>query len=206
MLDSLTSRNHRDFHARYHDTFCFLTSKENNERKLVHITDVTDDRVYFRQDESEMRFHANIDAGVMFDFIPVDHGWYNAHNSAPMLLERVPARQWKRGISRQNTNVTVLVNNAGRYGGPLTSVRPSFMVLNSIFTNPQPYRFDPTQKYGSAFSKHFVLTPTGKVMFYRAEIGEFDGKSITLHNDLVSQEVRDALRRSGSNTEVVVNG
>lgn len=205
MLDTMTSRNHRDFHARYHDTFCFLTAKDTNDRKLVHITDVTDDRVYFRQDEADMRFHANIDAGVMFDFIPVDHGWYNTAGAAPVLLERVPARQWKRGISRQNTSVTVLSSDQGIYRGPLMSARPSFTVLNAIFVNPQPYRFDPTQKYGSAFSKHFVLTPSGKVMFYRAEIGSFDGKRITLNDDLVIQEVRDALRRCNSNTEVVAD-
>lgn len=206
MLDTMTSRNHRDFNARYMDTFGFLTQGSPPTRKLVHIVDANEERVYFKQDDSEMKFHANCDAGVMFEFIPVDHGWYNVARGAPVLLERVPARQWKRGISRSNTCIYALQDTKENRYSSLNPIRPSFTVLNAVFTQPVPYAFDPERKTGVAFSKHFVLTPAKKVMFYRAEIGAFDGTRIVLDSSIVEQEVRDALRRCGATTEVIVNG
>jgi hypothetical protein len=193
MRDSLTSSNHRDFGARYSQTFGWLVTGE--KKQFVYLQEVEDSRIYFTINNSSTRFHARMDAGVMFEFLPVNHGWFNTDDHQTYLLQRVPARQWKRGISIGNTQVGFLDLPGARN-------EPTFDVLERIFSSKVGYSSPITSR--GAISKHFAINKAGNVLFYNTPVGVYDPKGvIKLDNSLVRQELTDLLRRRGESNIVV---
>jgi hypothetical protein len=189
MRDSLTSANHRDFGARYAGTYGWLVKPTGN--MFVYLEDVENLRIHFKVFGSDHRYHAKIDAGVEFEFVPVDHGWFNTDDEdESYLLERVPARQWKRGIAQTNTIWYSLKE-------PTYSNTIRFDILNQIFTSKAGYRRSIT--WGTALSKHFAIDKWGIMWFYREKIGVYNKAEnlISLNTDLVRQELVDLLRRRG---------
>ena len=188
MLDTLTSINYRDFGPRYTHTFGWLHNGDT--RKLVYVLRTEDSKVFFT-DQTGMEYHAKIDAGVMFEFIPVDHGWFNASNGDAYLLSRTPARQWKRGISDSNTTMTSL--------NTLRLIGLNYNSLSNIFNDQFDERNYPRTFGAGALSKHFALRrhPYNQLYMYDRMIGTLDGDTIVLASSLFEQELTDLITRNG---------
>lgn len=194
MLERYTHENMRDFGPRYVDTYGFLL-KNNGSKKLIYITENTRDAVYFRTEEAGMLYHANIDSHIEFEFIQVDRGFFTADDGCVYLLTRVPARQWKRGIGRNNTSVMQLTSVG------LMPIKLSLPLLNSIFSVEIGYSWEYVKEgqQQMALSRHFAMNDRD-LFFYETPIGKVDHTShvITVNGSYsVTQELNDAIRRNG---------
>lgn len=188
MIDSYTSSNHHDFNARYAGTYGWLLSdKVSGERSFVHLIEADGERLTFDMGGS-LVYNTNINSGVRFQFIPVSRGWFASKDGRVLFLERIPARQWKRGISSQNTTV--------RDSNGLMGVKLTYAVLSDIFTKDDhrsPYK--PSEPY--CISQHFAINPYNQVYCFNIHVGDLKGNTITLNDTLsVAQELRDAIRRA----------
>lgn len=195
MLDSYTDENAPDFNQRYVGTYGWMV--RDGKKQFVYLTDTDEDHLYFNKGRGTT-FNVKINSGIMFEFIPVDRGWYTSTDGTNYFLERRPQRQWKRGISNGNTRIFQML-----YGG-LDAVEPTYPLLNSIFSTPQTHAEFVTNKRG-VLSKHFAVDHSGNVYFYNEKIGTFDGSVFKLFNDLVKQELQDTIKRKNYPFGVVVN-
>jgi hypothetical protein len=188
MLDTYTTNNHTDFNARYSNTYGWMLPDGVGGRKVfVYLKEVDGLYLYFTTGSS-MVYNAKIDQGVMFNFIPVDRGWFTTQGGSVLFLQRVPERQWKRGISPNNTRIT---NIEGMFSEKL-----SYTLLEAIFSNEgtiMPY------KKGSPFriSKHFAISSHQNVYFYNQHIGYLVDDTLEIGKQhLVEQELSDAINRN----------
>lgn len=193
MLDSLSGDTWEDFRQRYNHTYCWLL--RGNEKLFVYISDINPEAVRFSMGSS-MSFSANADTGTMFQFIPVDRGWYNTDDNSVFHLSRVPERQFRRGISDGNT----LIHDETMY-----NVELSYKKLKSIFGVEKQWSrpFDP--QVPNAFSKHFAYLPaySSSLVFHNVVIGAWDGKVFEVDHNFV-QEVSDVFRRN--NLQLTIKG
>jgi len=100
MYDTLKSATYEDFKQRYQGCYGWLCYDE--KETMVVITSVKRDRVTFNT-KTGSDFFAFADQDVTFKFLPIRRGWYKT-GTGVVLLERVPARQYNRGISAANTS------------------------------------------------------------------------------------------------------
>jgi hypothetical protein len=131
MLATLDSNNVEDFKQRYQGCFGWL-SYEGNET-LVVLTNVSRDRVTFNTAKGK-DFFAFVNSGVQFKFAPIMRGWYTT-SVGPVLLQRVAARQYQRGISSANTSCFCL-----GYGSS-EQLRPRALtvgILEEVFETQTP--------------------------------------------------------------------
>ena len=187
MIDTYTSSNHQDFNARYAGTYGWLLNDEDPDRKdFVHLVEADGTQLHFDMGGSIV-YNSKIDSGVRFQFIPVNRGWFTGVNDEVVFLERIPARQWKRGISSNNTSIRSSIS--------LSGIRLSYKVLHSIFMKDD---HPPEYREGKAFciSRHFAINEVNSVFCFNVNIGSLRDGVITLNSQLaVQQELRDALRR-----------
>lgn len=184
MITSLTSRNHQDFRQRYLRTFGYLLTESGN-KKFVEVTNSGSGAVYFKAGD-ELEFHAVVNSGVKFEFIPVTRGWFNASDGNVYFLERVPARQWRRGICQDNTRIH---NIKG-----FKEVVVEYTVLNSIF-DPNVVNKVDHNKRPVALSQAFAINPIGTLYFFDQLIGSMKDNKIVLTNNIVKQELQDLVNR-----------
>lgn len=198
MKASLTRNNHRDFQQRHQGTYGFLLVE--NKRILVNVTRVSSDRVDF-VDVDKTPYHVFADGGVDFEFIPVRRGWVNgaAH---PYYFARVPARQYQRGISHNNTEGLYL-SAAG--AGP---VEISFSALDDAITKTISYeeayaKYLKGERDAVALSKHFAMTPL-VFYFYNRSVGTIKNDALILSEPMLAQEISDVFRKHDITKRIVV--
>jgi hypothetical protein len=187
MKDTLTSLNHQDFKARYVNTFGWLL-KDDGTRELVHVENSNEDRVYFNAGGGKS-YHANVDAGVHFEFIPVNRGWFNATDGNVYYLQRQPARQWKRGICDSNTAMWSITN----MNAPL---KVTLAKLQTIFVEGwNNWQIKNISQIPYAISRAFAISPTQLVYFYNQPVGTYSNGVISLDDTSIYQELSDTIRR-----------
>lgn len=192
MLDQLTSENSRDFNSRYANTFGWLIA--NEAKRLVHITDVTSDEVFFRTTHKGLDHHVRRDSGVEFEFTQLERGFYLGTDNCIYFMQRVPARQWKRGICRQNTSLSVLRD------GTWTSENINVDKLRCVLGGSASFE-DNGEKSNFILSKYFAVSGQ-QVWFMTNKIGDVRDSAIISLNDFgvfVKQELQDAINRTGRN-------
>jgi hypothetical protein len=192
MLDTFDSDNRRDFGARYINTYGFL--KSDDEKHLVYLEDISDTSVYFRTDDCGILFHAKIDAGVVFEFIQSRRGFYLTNEGEIFYIERVPARQWKRGIARSNTQLMRF--NSGAFEGMKLSLKLLGAVLSATEQDLAKRQRDASSK---VFSRFFACSKDTLYFFTKA-CGKVDhtNRVITLgpNGEMLMQELSDTIRRN----------
>lgn len=198
MRDSLTSDNSRDFIQRYVGTFGWYLDDEKKERVLVYVAGVANNQVRFTNARGAEYF-AKADAGVQFEFIPVNKGWFNT-TVGLYYLERHPERQWHRGIHPNNTKA---------FRGNLLPQPVNFVTISTVFNHGVPLaeafaKFKSDAAYGVALSNHFAII-NADVYLFRYKIGVYDKVSgvIKLKEKLVLQELSDVIKRNRIGIEVV---
>lgn len=194
MLDTLTDANSRDFNARYAGTFGWL--QWDGKSRLVHIVDVTERDVIYRLTDKGMDMNIVRNSGVQFEFTQIDRGFYNGSDGVVYHLARVPARQWKRGICRGNTNINSLSS------GLFNDVKMTVDKLKIILANKDNYNWHKDAVVNeTALSRHFAISGQ-MVYFHRVDIGVLKNtNSIKLNSrgETVKQELQDTLNRTGWN-------
>ena len=191
MIDSLTSENHRDFHARYTGTWGFFLT-DTNRKVLVQVSHADHMSVRFH-DVDGAEYVGYVDKGMRFEFIPINKGYFNGIDRT-YWMARHPARQWHRGIHENNT-ICSMVTVKGDLRE--TSLR---LALPEIFSEEHhvPVRdvfaqFSAKNRSTVALSKHFMLTESS-CWLYRHQVGTREGDLLTV-DKLVAQELRDTIRR-----------
>lgn len=198
MIDSLTSANHRDFGARYKGTWGYYLADSGN-KLLVKVHEVSQKEVKFADIDGSI-YTGFADMGLKFEFIPVNKGFFNG-DKCVYWFERIPARQWQRGISANNTHVSFFDGNFAK-ANIEKAVDVVFNPQKSTLGVYESWRFYCDGKRSAvALSKHFALGD-GMVFFYKQNIGTITDHTITLTQDVVAQELRDVIARNGLNIEV----
>ena len=187
MIESFTRNGADDFRQRYQRTYGYLLGKDN-KKTLCYISKV-DDRVQFDTITGK-NFFVYWDAGVEFEFLPITRGWFYTRDGW-VLLQRVPAKQYNRGISKFNTACSMWCN----YHKDMKAHEITLELLHDIFVAP----LHPPE--GHTF-KHIFLVVSGKVFFYEKQIGTVEGSVITLTSPLLKQELSDFVRRDNQNYTV----
>lgn len=194
MIASPTSANLRDFTQRHVSTWGWFLPEDRTKKVLVYVENV-DRHVHF-MDHSNTRYFANVNGGAHFEFLPIVRGWYYTEKRV-VLLQRIPARQYSRGISTGNTSV-----NEFSSSGNLGKTALSFELLQDIFVN-KPTRtledFLSQKTRCFLLNKYFCIDMVGNyIWMYDRRIGEWDYKTrtITLTEPLFKQELLDAISRN----------
>ena len=197
MKDSLTSNNHHDFRARYQSTFGYYVDPDTGKRLPVFVANCNQYRVTFN-DIDGRELHVKVDSGIEFEFIPVDRGFFQVDEEV-YYLERVPARQWKRGICNENTRPYSLTD-------ALHSCLANYLhIISKMYPiNCSTAWRSSKEGYPVALSKHFAISAANVLYFYNKEIGTVDHTTdtIKLNNDMLLQEVTDLFRRNNLNVKV----
>lgn len=199
MFEKFTSANHRDFQQRYHGTFGFFT--RNNRKLLVMIQEINQHHVEF-VDEEGLTYKLKADSedeGTGFTFIVPKSYYHNTSDGIPLLVRRIPARQYSRGICSKNTAIESI--NGTAY--PVT-----FEILKKLYCEKVEVgaalvaaKSTKMPAAGIAISPQFAVGINTKVLkCFNMRIGTVDWSdvfTITLDDsDMWRQEVVDALKRS----------
>ena len=192
MKERFTSAGAEDFRRRYENTFGWILLR--NERQFAEIKEVSEFEVKFSLG-GNVNFYISADAPIDFEFAPLNRAWYNTPEKNKIYyVERLPARQWKRGICNTNTRI---VNSL------LAEEDISYDVLKSIYDPVTPYpKGTLNNATAVALSPHFAIS-AGNIFFYQDQIGVYDYAGvITLDNDLVLQELSDLILERDLNIKV----
>ncbi len=182
MLEKFTSANAADFRQRYAQTYGWLHS---STKRFVYVSDVERTVTHF-EDVNGTPFNVKLDSALTFEFIPVTNGYYYGKDNKIYYLQRVPARQWRRGICDANTNI-LDINGF--------NIAMNIKVLDNIFgVDEQPYTF--IADAACALSRHFAITDDHEVKFRNRVIGKRD-KNKLIVDPIFYQEIVDTNRRLG---------
>jgi hypothetical protein len=193
MQDTLTHHNATDFKSRYAGTFGWYVDSATKDKTLVYVSGVSSKAVSFK-DEFQRELSAVADAGVMFEFIPVNRQWRVRDDHSLFFTQRVPARMWKRGIASDNTSIQTFL------AGDLQAVPVYFGSIFSLL-RPQknsviPFKLPTDWSRGCFLSKHFVISPLRQVYFFDKVVGALVDTTIILSDDLILQELQDLIKRN----------
>jgi hypothetical protein len=202
MFEKFTSANAADFRQRYEGTYGFYRD-EKGKRLLTQLSYIRENVCVFIDSRGvEYKLFPNAESDLGFDFIPPRSTFYNTADGA-MLVERIAARQFQRGLSPKNTAIHLL-----RAGG-LTGVKVGFPALEKIYaTTPvAPDVFVLSDGISVALSKQLALDPVGGVYIFSNRVGVFKRQDkhfiVTLDEpNLWRTEVKEALTRAGCTVEV----
>lgn len=186
MIATFTSAGWRDFNQRYANVFGYFP-KEDGTDVLVYMEKVGETRCTFR-DREDLTYYAQADMGVNFKFIPITKKVF-LYNGMPHLAQRVPARQYRRGICGDNTKITSILS--GR------SLSVDFAMVQAYTEKP-----DNSGKH-KVFDDIFVITQAGNLCIYDHCVGSIEGSKVTLTSDIFKQEILDLFRRNNLEYTIV---
>lgn len=205
MIESPTSTNIGDFKQRYQGVLGWYIPEEGKSKLLVRVTSVNNERVTF-SDKNGGSYHAYVDAGVRFEFLPIVKEWKNTPKSC-YFLSRVPARQYKRGICEDNTSIISFNMTTGKYTEE-QEYKGWYEYIYGIYSYNRTIKEDlkdflDGKRECTALSKHFAIG-NGHVLLYNTIIGSYSGTNITLKTDLFLQELTDLCNRNNYPFKVTV--
>lgn len=208
MFEKFTSGGSADFRQRYQGTYGFFHYE--GKKTLVMLSEITTERtrpeVIFT-DEAGAKYLLRADSKVEdcgFSFIPPKNAWVNCADGVPLLVSRVPARQYQRGICDRNTSIvnwegegyTVNFTNLTKLYDTKVGIKEAYQAFLKSRKNKR--------SAGLAISSQFCVSDTFKhIKCFNAVIGKctFDEKTesfnITLNDpEMWLTEVTDAFHRA----------
>lgn len=205
MFEKFTAMDADRFRQRYQGTFGYFVKGE--EKMLSQITEirVNDGRPYVEfVDNKGLPYKLYSDSpneGVGFRFLPPKFQYYNTKEGRPLLIDRIAAKQYSRGICSKNTSVTRMTGDRlpvdfgtlEKLFGETVSVKESLKAALALEDVPSA---------GIALSPQFaVKIPSGDLKCFNVVIGTSKYKDgvfhYTLTGGLWATEVANAFRRSG---------
>jgi len=189
MREEYKSEEWADFRQRYEGTYGWYEREEGKSPLLVRLDVVRENSLSF-VDASGFIYTAIPDKGNNFQFIPVERGVYNLNNDV-VFCQRIPARQWRRGMCQANT-AFVSMTGTQKYTGP------SFPLLEQIF-NPKPGAKTVLDNFMKSFEGIAALNHTfsiikNNVHCFNIVIGSYTKGQILLDDKLFCQELNDLVR------------
>lgn len=191
MKDSLTSSNFEDFRKRYEGTYGNYSHKLDKPI-MVRLDTVQEGQVNFI-DAKGGTYHTYADAGIPFEFYPVERRVANTPTGNVLYCTRKTATQWRRGVCDNNTSVVNLVTNRTQ--------AVNFATLACLYEPNKAYDkalqvYLKREREGIALSDKFCLL-RDVVMLYNIPIGRFniEEKTATVHS-MFNQEFRDLVNRN----------
>jgi len=188
MIEEFKNHGWKDFQQRYTGTFGWF-KKEDGSQVLVNVG-VCDGTTLVFNDASKMPYYAKADSGNEFTFIPTVKGAYQYKDTVLVVL-RIPARQYKRGICRENTQLYDLVRR--------TNLTPGFETLAAIFgPKDNSVLLQWCKDRNGVVCLDGVFSIVNDVVYiYNEPIGAYimGKKMVTLHNDIFRQELVDVFTR-----------
>lgn len=192
------SDGYRDFSQRYSGTYGWL-EREGKESLLVKLLEVDHASLKF-MDKRGMEFFARPDMGNYFSFLPVVKGSY-LYKDDIVVVQRRPARQWKRGICEDNTSIT----KPSPVGEFKDSLAISFEVLDEIFY-PKPNFsvsiFRETRMGNVVLFNHQFSIYKGLIYVYDMCIGKYENGKFILNDGTFLQEIQDLITMNKLDMEV----
>lgn len=187
MITTFSSSSARDFRQQFEGTIGWVIPESKREL-MVYVESVNDRRVALR-DINGFDYQITDNSGIAFRFQQVDSGWY-PYKDAAAYMWRVPARQWSRGVSSNNTRIVYLREN-----GTFDNLPVDITTLSELYSG---------KKVKGLISKHLYISLQGGVFMHRQLIGKVNEKlaTISLSNDLFLQEVIDIVRRNSLSYKV----
>lgn len=207
MFEKFLSADAHDFRQRYQGTYGYFTHKE--KRTLCRLDKISTDgpRAYVEfSDRAGLKYLLHPDSeedNTGFEFLPPKSSYFNTKEGVPLLVTRVPARQYLRGICDRNTSIYNMRNKAQ----PV-----DFSTLVKLFEESIGVKDalavalasdDPSA--GVALNQSFAIcVSTYAIKCFNQQIGMFDYKeglfTVSLDSpELWGQEITDAFRRAKLN-------
>lgn len=193
MIVNIRQNGVRDFSQRYCDTYGWLI--QGDKRRFIYVESITENKIYFNEG-NDVEYFVYTDSNTTFEFIPVDRGWFNTNTGDALFLYRCPARQWKRGISNNNTAII-------SYRNLLLEV--NYSTLSSVFNDDFEKNNYPKEFKTGALSKHFCFDPYNRLLLYTNHVGDVVDNTIIVSNKLFLQEITDLVNRNEWDVKVEYN-
>jgi hypothetical protein len=205
MFEKFTSMESHDFRQRYQGTYGFFTHQ--GKKTLTRLDKVfAEGKASYVEfsDKDGLKYLLHPDSeneGTGFEFLPPKSAWFNTKEGIPLLVSRIPARQYQRGICDKNTSITDIRNN----NRPVDFEFLSMLFGQNISAASALVSAKETGNgaAGVAISPQFVVGfNTHNIKCFNQTIGyaEYSKGMFTIELDspeLWTQEVTDAFRRSG---------
>jgi hypothetical protein len=196
MIEEFKSDTLADFRQRYQG--CYGWFEKSPEQRILVVLDSVDFALKFR-DKTGMVFSANPDKGNKFSFLPVEKGVHWAGGRV-VLCNRIPARQYRRGICADNTSIYQLTTTH--------TLHPSFDLLETIFGEDENQSID---EFRTAYKGNVVLDKMfsivdNRVYLYAHLLGVYtpEKQAITLNQTIFFQEIYDTVTRNKLDLEITV--
>lgn len=205
---NLTSENYRDIEKYYKG--CYVKYPEYFGDKLFHVQRVTDSNItgYHQNDETGEEepyeyalYPENYEGArsINAEFILPRKSYFMVKGFAHLLF-RLPARQYKKGISDENTAIVRLDGQGG-----FTSVGIDWDILKAYVNKPSFAKFDLTRTQMSyALSPRIACCLGGNLFVDRVKIGIFHAKEqkIVLKNAMFLDEVQTLVKSCGQEISI----
>jgi len=190
MKATFNSHDARDFIQRYVGTYGYF-ERDGKSDLPVLIENVEGNTLYF-SDFDGNKYHTYADQNVSFKFQQVRRCYYVGKSGNIYFMERVPARQYQRGVSRGNTRIFRYSN------GNWNPIRVDNNAMADIMFGGTVCRS------GIKLSETFALLDN-VLWLYTSAIGVSDGNTIQLMTGWTKfrQEVSDCVRDNKLNYKVV---
>ena len=213
MFEKFTSKDAQDFNQRYRGTFGYFTRR--GVKTLVQINSVGQTGVSFL-DKDGLQYLLKPDTeddSTGFEFLPPKCAYHNTTAGIPILVRRIAAKQYSRGICEKNTGITTV--DGMSYPVDFTTLG---LVYNSNVNVKAAYDRmldDMDARIGApvtgvALSNSFAYSPRTMVLkcfnmiIGRGTVTREKGFNLVLEKpDIWRQEVTDALRRNNLKGKVV---
>ena len=187
MLVEYTRGTVRDFRQRYEGVYGFYP-KSNGEEVLVYVSSVGEQVMKFK-DSKGASYTAYADHGVTFKFIPLNRKLF-VYNKELILANRVPSRQWQRGICQGNTRM--------RYVSMMYSDLPiSFSTVEAyLAADKELYKEFSTKllTYSSGVLSPLIGWTCGDLYVTNQKVGNIRTDHVEVTNEFFIQEIRDCFR------------
>ena len=207
MFEKFTSIDSGDFRQRYQGTYGYFTHK--GKKTLTRLDKIyADGRSSYVEfsDRDGLKYLLHPDSeeeGTGFEFLPPKSSYFNTEEGIPLLVSRVPARQYQRGICDKNISVADLRNNFRPvdFGTLILLFEKTVDVAGALARAATSN----SSSRGVAISPQFAVgLATKQIKCFNQAIGlaTYEKGLFTVELDspeLWSQEVTDAFRRAKLN-------
>ena len=135
------------------------------------------------------------------EFILPKKSYFNDSQGQALMLFRIPARQYKRGVCSDNTSIVQLTAEGTFEAYPLT------VVTLTEYVGKQAYhKFAPPVGPSYAVTRRIAVAKCGHIFIDRTKVGTIDyaANTIKLGRELFEPEIRKAMRQHGQAFNIVV--